>query len=46
MRTYVLAKGLQASGKSTWALEEMRKYPDKSSGEQEGWMDRYVTIGL
>lgn len=29
MRTVLLTKGLQASGKSTWTLEEMRKYPDK-----------------
>lgn len=29
MRTIILTKGLPASGKSTWAVEQQRKYPGK-----------------
>lgn len=29
MRTIILTKGIPASGKSTWAMEEIRRYPGK-----------------
>ena len=29
MRTIILTKGIQASGKSTWAKEQLKKYPGK-----------------
>ena len=29
IRTIILCKGLQASGKSTWAIKQMVKYPGK-----------------
>jgi predicted kinase len=45
MRTYVLAKGLQASGKSTWALEEMRKYPDKYKRVNKDLMRKMLDNG-
>lgn len=29
IKTIILCKGIQASGKTTWALEEMKRYPGK-----------------
>ena len=38
MRTIILTKGMPGSGKSTWAIDQIKKYPGKYKRFNKDWM--------